>query len=253
MKRQRLILLLALIFIAVPAVRGQRVATRPGDVDPALERLWLISDLQSLEGKALKLDGSLARALAKAEIAGAAWTLDKAWAEKLLREAYELTLPDEDEQAGLRSRPIGAPPVLPAAAEITRSSVRRRVLEIAGRDTALVEQLIQSGAEHLGPLEQHYSYAGLADMSVQAGDNESAGKYILKAIEAEPTILNGGTIIIDLAARDRKAADEVIIRYLERLRAAPLSTADRSAWRTYLFLRDLISNNTSSYHRPARP
>ncbi len=66
---QRLVLLLALMFLLTPSDNGQSVKPKPIDDDTvAVEKLWLLSDLQSLEGKSQKLDTLLASALAKASM-----------------------------------------------------------------------------------------------------------------------------------------------------------------------------------------
>jgi hypothetical protein len=57
----------------------------------------LLLDLKNLALEIPKLDGGLARALAKAEIADAAWSLDPKWSKALLREAYQLTYLTEEE------------------------------------------------------------------------------------------------------------------------------------------------------------
>jgi DNA-directed RNA polymerase specialized sigma24 family protein len=54
-------------------------------------------------------------------------------------------------------------------------------------------------------------------------------------------------MIFQMAARDRSAADNLIVQYIERLRSFPVSPSNGSALRTYMFLRDLISNNSGSY------
>ncbi|PYS21546.1 MAG: hypothetical protein DMF72_17005, partial [Acidobacteria bacterium] len=61
---------------------------------------WL-NDLRVLETDSTKIEGPLGRALAKTEIAAAAWDLDKKWSKELLQNAYELTFPDDDEQGRL--------------------------------------------------------------------------------------------------------------------------------------------------------
>jgi DNA-directed RNA polymerase specialized sigma24 family protein len=244
---QRFVLLSALIFLLAFPSNGQSSNTKLSNDDAASERLWLIFDLQGLEAKALKLDTPLARALAKAEIADAAWTLDQAWSKKLLREAYDLTFPTEEYQIGLRNKPVGAPPVTPSGSEIAQNGVRRRVLEIATRDKAFADELVQLGAERLGKQKEHYLYAELASKSIADGDTEAASNYIFKALDADPTLINAGINIFDIAARDRVAADKIIVRYIERLRAAPLSMADQSAWRSYLFLSDLVFNRSRTY------
>jgi hypothetical protein len=94
-------LILILVFLAIFSSASLAQTTSPPEPsggETALRRNLLLTDLRSLEIEVLKLDKPLARALAQAEIADAVWTLDKEWAKKLLREAYELTLPDEAEQ-----------------------------------------------------------------------------------------------------------------------------------------------------------
>lgn len=244
---QKLVLLPVVMFLLTFPSNGQSSKTELSNDDAASERLSLIFDLQGLEAKSVKLDTPLALSLARAEIADAAWTLDQAWAKKLLREAYDLTFPAEKEQIGLRNKPIGAPPVIPSGSEIAQNGVRHRVLEIAGRDKTFADELIRLGAEKLGRQKAHYMYAELASKSIADGDNEAASSYIFKALDADPTLINAGINIFDVAARDREAADKIIIRYIERLRVAPLSMQDRSAWRAYLFLSDLVFNRSQTY------
>lgn len=175
----------------------------------ALKRISLISDLQVLDAKAGQLEAALARASAKAEIADAAWTLDKDWAEKLLREAYELSLPSEEVRAKSRQRPVGAL-VMWKPADRARWAVRQRVMSIASRDAAFAEQLVQLGAKELGRLEENERFSELASFAVERGDKEAAARYIRQAFEAEPTQADVGSPIFDLAAQDRAAADQVI-------------------------------------------
>lgn len=244
---QRFLLLSALMFLITFPASGQTSKPTLSNDNLASERLWLIFDLQGLEAKAVRLDAPLARTLAKAEIADAAWTLDQAWAKKLLREAYDLTFPSEEDQIGLRNKPVGAPPVIPTSNEIAQNGVRRRVLDVAARDKAFVDELVQLGAERLGKQKEHNMYAELASKSIANGDTEAASNYIFRALDADPTLINAGINIFDIAARDRAAADKIIIRYIERLRAAPLAVGDQSAWRTYLFLSDLVFNRSRTY------
>ncbi len=235
------ILIFGLIFLPGFFCNAQSNETKTTKDDTEMQKLWLLSDTQVLETKSVVLDKPLARALAKAEIAGAMWMLDQPRAENLLREAYELTLPNEDERNRLRSRPIGAALTGPMGSnDIARNGVRNRVLEIARQDKAFATELIQQGAQQLGKMEEHYALANLAEKAVGAGDIETAGNYITQSFEAEPTLINAGIVIIDVAARDRKAADKLIIQYIERLRSVPLSLIDQSASRTFTLLKDLI-------------
>src|SRR5437868_15139094 len=93
--------------------------------DDALEISSLLNDLQSLERETQKFSDPLAEALAKAEIADAAWPFDRTWAKKLLRAAYELALPKTEQGAG-QDRPAGSVPPTPSAADRARQRVRRR-------------------------------------------------------------------------------------------------------------------------------
>jgi DNA-directed RNA polymerase specialized sigma24 family protein len=207
----------------------------------------VLSDLHGLESRAAKLDKPLARALAKAEIADAAWALDRQWSMKLLRDAYGITLPEEEEQVKLRNVTAGSAPTISSALQIARSAIRNRILEIASRDAAFREELARLAESKLGKLETHQLYTDLASKSIEAGDSETATDYALKAIDADPSMLNVGATIFEMAALDRKAADNLIVQYIERLRQFPVSQSNGSATRTYMFLRDLITNNNGMY------
>jgi hypothetical protein len=233
---------------------GQSIEIKQADNDDiALKKLGLISNLQALESESTKLDNALARALAKAEIANAAWTLDQAWAKKLLREAYEFTFPEEEEQNKLRNEPVGAPPRSPIGTDRARSEVRNRVFSIAGRDKDFVDELTKLGAQKLGHYEEHIRNADLATKAIEAGDKEAAGRYILQSIKADPTQISAGRAILDFAAKDRAAADTLIIQYIERLRTTPLSFENQSLGRTYLILNELVFPNPSRNILPPGP
>jgi tetratricopeptide (TPR) repeat protein len=243
----------AILLLAASLSHGQSVQEQQPAISerPAAELLrseqnLLLSELQTLDSRAGKLDKPLARASAKAEIADAAWNLDRDWSKKLLREACELTFPDEEELK-LRSRPIGSAPTFSGSNQIARNAIRDRVLQIASRDKALTDELTQLCEKTLGKLEALYVYSNLAAKSIEAGDNEAASDYLLKAIDADPTMLNVGSMIFQMAARDRSAADNLIVQYIQRLRSFPVSQSNGSALRTYVFLRDLITNNSGSY------
>src|SRR6266567_1322189 len=243
----RLPLLVSTLLLGLTCFYGQSLKTELSDDELNLKKISLVSELKSLEARSTKTEDKLGRALAESEIADAAWTLDTTWAKKLLREAYALTFPEEEERSKLINRAVGAALTIPTTDQVDRNIVRERILEIARRDKPFTEELIQLGAQQLGKLEQHYNYADLAAMSVEAGDNKAAGEYVLKAIQSEPSILNAGFVIFDIAVRDRAAADNLIIQYMALLQSVPLSSADGSALRTYLFLRDLVFNNSQIY------
>ena len=236
---RRLLRLPALMFLITATHYGQAPERVQGSRDAAQQKLWLTSELQSLDAESQKLSEPLARASAKTEIAAAAWTLDQPWAEKLLREAYVLTLPNEA-QAKLRVAQIGAPPALPTPVERAGNDLRSRVLAIAARDKNFADELAGLGAKQLGREASQLSYANLASQAIKAGETQAAARYISQAIEVDPTLINAGFSILDLAAKDRAAADALIIQYIERLRAVPLSLTDQSAFRVYAHLENLI-------------
>lgn len=210
-----------------------------------MEKVVLLSDLQGLEAKAGQIDKPVARALAMAEIADAAWGLDKAWSQKLLRASFELTFPTEEERNRLRDRPAGDAPTVPTEVDRARNAVRNRVLGVASRDKVFADELAQLGARELGRQEESSRYSNLAAKSLAEGDKAAASTYLLRAIEADPTQITASFTLINLAARDRKAADELILQYIERLRAVPLSAANGSAARTYFSLRNVVFTNES--------
>jgi hypothetical protein len=244
----------AIVVLAAPLHYGQSVDKKPlnqNDVDAIellrSEQMLLLSEVQKLDTRAAKLDKPLARALARAEIADATWTLDTEGAKRSLRNAYELTFPEEEEQLKLRIRPVGSAPTLSGSNQGAANAIRNRILEIASRDKAFTAELAQLSEKKLGTLEAHYLYSDLAAKSIAAGDNAAASDYILKAIDADPTMLNVGAVIFEMAVRDRKAADNLVVQYIERLRLFPVSQSNGSSLRTYMFLRDLITNNGAMY------
>jgi hypothetical protein len=118
--------------------------------------------------------------------------------------------------------------------------VRSRVLAVANRDAAFASQLARLSAKQLGVTEEHLTYATLASRAVAAGDREAAGRHILRAIDADPTLINASVGILDLAAEDRAAADKLILQYIERLRASQALVTGRSAFRVYFILKELV-------------
>ncbi len=199
-------------------------------------KVALLSDLQTLDAEAAKLDDAMARAAAKCEIADAAWTIDREWAKELLRAAYALTFPDEDEQKRLRERPAGTAPKPPTDEEQQRAEVQSRILAVAAWDKTLADDLVRSGGERLGKLEEHARYANLAGRAVKTGDTEAAGNYITQSLTADPTQIAAGLLILDVAATDRAAADRLIIQYIEQLRRTPISIVNQSAHRVHFAL-----------------
>jgi hypothetical protein len=243
--RQRFVLLGASLLLLTPVYMGQTLEKKKSGEDEAMMKVALLSDLQMLESKAGQLDKPIGRGFAMAEIADAAWLLDKALAQRLLREAYVLTFPPEEERRSLQGKSVGAAPTVPTQIERARGMVRRRVLDIASRDKIFAAELTQLGAQQLGRQEESSRYSNLAAASLAAGDVTTASAYLLNSIEADPTQITSSFGIIKLAAQDRKAADQLILQYLERLRAIPLSMSNGSALRTYFSLRNIVFTNDS--------
>ena len=217
---------------ALPQNRADE-AKRADNNELELKKMALIGDLQILSAEASNLDKPLARALARAEIADAAWALDPDWSKQLLREAYELTLPsDEDAAEGDKRTETSAP--------LARSeqAVRSRVLQIAARDSALAKELADLGAKRLAQRQTQANYSALAGQALQKGDITTASQYIQQSIQVDPTQMDPGFSIIQVAARDRAAADKLIVEYISTLRAVPLST--QSAARIYVMLSHLV-------------
>ncbi|HEV2881859.1 MAG TPA: hypothetical protein VGX24_11330 [Pyrinomonadaceae bacterium] len=240
---RRLQLLLAFILLATCASHAQTVAAKPdGDTEAMQKRNALRFDLQALEAEALKLLPPLAQARARVEIADAAWTIDREWAKKLLREAYVLTFPEEKERERLRSQPIGARLTPPTGLDWPRTEIRDRVFAVAGREKAFADELTSLGARELGRMEEVERYRSLALQSLRAGDIETAGKYTSLSIKAEPTVMTLVEIIPNLAKQDRAAADKLLMEYIEELRVTPLSMTTGSATRVHVFLFPLIAD-----------
>jgi hypothetical protein len=207
--------------------------------DQTLERAALISDLQSLERETLKFNDPLAEALAKVEIADAAWELDRDWAKKLIRAAYELTLPETDERSE-QDRPAGSPPQMPNAADRSRWKVRFRALEVARRDKEFANELTQLGKESLGAYGKHFASAALADQALEAGDVNASADYVLQGIKADPTQGTAPDIINRIAVRDRALADHLVIQFIGELRSFPLSSRNQSDIRSFITLSGLM-------------
>lgn len=233
---------LATLFLLVTVhAQSTPAPTKPDDF--LQQRLALLSDLQGLTARAKQLEKPLARATAETEIADAAWALDRELAKELLRDAYALTFPEEAEQERLRKVPVGAQPQMPSPLANARSAIRRAVLKIASRDKAFANELARSAVGNLGLYDAHMSYASLAHNAVLEGDHDAAGQYILQSIDAEPTQITGPLEINQLAAKNRAAADELILAYLNNLAVTPLDFQNQSRMRAFLALSTVIQPN----------
>ncbi|HWS90602.1 MAG TPA: hypothetical protein VN282_26780 [Pyrinomonadaceae bacterium] len=226
----RTLLSFTLLLTLAPLGRAQMPA--PGQAAPeqtaaadalAARRASLLADLRALEAESKELLKPLDAASARAEIGAAAWTLDREWAKSLLREALALTFPEEVDRARQRERPIGAELQFGPAENGARGRIRRRIYAAAARDRAFARELGETEARELGRVEEAQRETALAIEAAGEGRLEEASELILRAAEAEPTLINVGQAINHVAARDRAAADRLILAYIERLRRLPLS------------------------------
>jgi hypothetical protein len=208
---------------AQPNADGESARREEEAAALAQQRAALLADLRALEAESKELLRPLEAASAKAEIAAAAWPLERDWAKSLLREALALTLPEEVDRARLRERPVGGrlDPLTPE--ESARGMVRGRVLTIASAEPAFARELGELTAREMGRVQEVSQYAQLAGAAAHEGRLEEASDLITRAFETEPTLLDIGFAINTLAERDRAAGDRLALRYVEALRALPLS------------------------------
>src|SRR5205085_3535179 len=158
-----------------------------------------------------------------------------------------------EDQVQYRERPAGAPPTLATSVERASNAVRRRVLEVASRDKAFSNELVQRGAEKLGSYEKHLRYVELAQQAISNGDQKAASSYILQAIEADPTQVGSMFAINELAAHDRAAADSLILQYIDQLRRFPLARENQSTLRTMFMLGRLVSPSAEAQQNIPAP
>ena len=214
------------------------------DRDDATQKMALLSEVKTLAIEIPKLDGPLARALADAEIADAAWTLDREWAKSILRQAYGLTYPTEEEQGKFQRQPPGTDPAPPTAIGRARSEVRRRILSVARRDKVFADQLIHDSSSHVSKDDRQMMYAQLARMALDEGDNDAASRSIQENMEVDPTQLVFVDLVNDLAMKDRAAADKLIIQCMANLSALQLSDRNFNSRRADVVLTWLMFPNS---------
>ena len=201
------------LFICVLGLSASFVyAQSVRDRDHDLQRLTLLADVKTLALEIPKLDGPLARALANAEVADAAWTLDRNWAKSRLKEAYQFTYLTEEELKKVGPQPPGSPPKPPTAIGRARDEVRRRILSVARRDRVFADQLIVDSSAHVTKEDRQIMYAQLTVMAMEEGDNQSAVRSIQDNIAVDPSSLMMVQLINDLAIKDRAAADKLILQ-----------------------------------------
>src|ERR1041384_3932693 len=230
---------LALLTLVMMAFSNHSQESKPTEAE-TMARLSLISDLQTLLARAKRLQEPLARALVEAEIADAAWAVDRELAKELLREAYKMTLSTDNEPNKPQKVSIGESPGLPSSLDRARRAVRQRVLQVANRDKTLANELVEWGTSQVGTFERQVELASLARDAMAQGEDEAAIRYIRQAIDADPTQLAPLSAIEQLAGKNRAAADAVILHYITLLSATSLSSRDGSIARTNLFLGRLI-------------
>jgi hypothetical protein len=232
---------LALTLILTPAFKSQTTELKTKD-DKDLKRIVLLSELRDLEVRATRLNSPLSCALARAEIANAVWQLDEDWAKRLLREAYQQTFPEEQGSAKPqdRHRPVGVLPMPIGGTRLAIQRVRSRVLAVASHDREFVATLANSKIKNMDRYEEHLVYADLAKRAFDLGDKVAASQFIVRSIEADPSQINAGMAILDIAERDRALADQLTIQYIDRLRSFQLSSANQSQLRVFYILANLV-------------
>lgn len=205
---------------------GQEAAAAASQAaaDARRQRESLLADVRALAEESKELLNPLDAAAARAEVASAAWTLDREWSKGLLREALALTFPEEAYRPKLREHTVGSPLTLGSLEDQARGLVRRRILKVASADPAFARELADTTARELGVVQQVGQYTQLAGDAAREGRLEEAGDLILRAADAEPTLMNIGSSIMELATHDRAAADRLIIQYIQKLRALPVAT-----------------------------
>jgi hypothetical protein len=235
-------LLLGSLCLSVSFAYAQKISKNDGD--EALQKLTLITDLKTLALEIPKLDGPLARALAEAEIADAAWTLDRSWAKSLLKEAYQLTYLSEEEQSKIGPELPGTPPRPPSAISRARDDVRTRILSVARRDEAFAAQLMADGSARITKDDRQMMYAQLTRMALEEGDYPAAVKSIQENMAVDPTQSMLVQLINDLALKDRAAADKLILEYIARLSTVQLVSGSLGRGRADTVLRFLVFPNS---------
>ncbi|HKO42707.1 MAG TPA: hypothetical protein VJU84_05430 [Pyrinomonadaceae bacterium] len=240
MKRLNLLLL---VFGLSTSLAYSQTLVKP-DRDGDLQKLALLSEVKTLAIEIPKLDGPLARALAKAEIADAAWTLDREWAKRMLKEAYQFTYPTDEEQSKFQPEPTGAASKPPTIIGTARMNVRRRILSVARRDRVFADQLILDSSPHVTKDDRQMMYAQLASFALDEGNYEMAGRAIEQSMGVDPTQITFVTLVNDLAIKDRAAADKLILHCMASLSAVQLSGRRLSTPRALLTVMWLVFPNS---------
>jgi hypothetical protein len=187
------------------------------------KRQSLLGDLRALESESKELRAPLDVASAKAEIAAAEWSLDRERAKRLLREALPLTFPEEVDRAKLRKHSVGERIQFGSLEDRARGMVRARILKVASAEPAFARELADASARELGVVQEVEQYMQLASAAAGEGRVDDAADLVRHAVEKEPTLIGVGFTVNEVAARDRAAADRMMLDYVNSLRALPLS------------------------------
>ncbi len=208
---------------AVPAISTE-LKTKVDKEEIQRQKELLLSELSNLDANVVSLSSPLAKAVVKAEIADAVWGMDKRWAEQLLKEAFELALPDKETRQKLKELKKGSNPIEPTGEMLAQEQVRRKILAVAKRDAAFFEELVKLGKEQMGEAEEVKSHSSSAYEALQAGDKKQAIESINKLFDTDPTQVSVGSAIREMAIRDRAEADRLVIGYIQALRNFPVSS-----------------------------
>jgi hypothetical protein len=111
-------------------------------------------------------------------------------------------------------------------------------MRVASRDKSFFDELTRHAKDQLGRQQQVSTFSVLAAAAATAGDLKTASNYVLEAAAADPTQNSTLGSIYTVAAKDRSAADDLVVAYIDRLKGLQLSGAALS--RVYFFLGEAI-------------
>src|SRR5215510_14163509 len=217
------------------------------DDEAQIRKSMLLGDLSALDNDVVNLNSSLARAVVKTEIADVAWNLDKRWARQLLKDAFELALPDKEARRKLQKVKKGDYPLEPTKETIPPRLVRSKVLAVARRDPAFADELAKIAKEEMGDLEEVSAYASSAYAAFQANDKKQAMEYTRKIFDADPSQINAGGSIASIAILDRDEADKLVLEYIRKLQGFTIDS--NNALRIFNSLRMAVFPPPLSIYR----
>lgn len=177
----------------------------------------IISNYNSLDSATIKLDGNIARAVAKIEIADGLWLLDQPKAERLLIEALQLIRPELGEQK-TKGTAIAGGLYAPSKIDMSRDSIRRSVFRIAYRDPDFRQRLLKIAAELSGNEDDAKNNMDMAMAALNDGNVPLARQFITNAGTGGFNS-NLGYTLYTLALQDREAADSILLSLFAELRS----------------------------------